>query len=137
MSENEQIMVPLNSMQSDSNAGSSSKRIRVESSEQVPVDTCLNADYSTMSIFETDVHVTDVTFTCPIPTVTVTSIIETDVKTGGKEELTPREKDKARMKLKRYQQREEETSVENKFRLEFRDASQKESVPLKHSRLNS
>ena len=121
VTENEEIIVQLNSIQSDSNVGSSSKRIRVESSEQV------SADYSTISMFQTDVHVTDVTH--PIPTVTVTSIIETDVTIGGKKELTPREKNKARMKLKRDQQRKEETSVEKKSRQEFRNASQKEKRP--------
>ena len=89
VAENEDIVVPLKSVLSDLN-GVSSKRIRVESSKQVSVEPCLNADYSTSSIFETDVHITDITRT--IPTITMTSNIENDVKNIEKKELTPREK---------------------------------------------
>ena len=97
VTENKDIVAPLYS-NSESN-GCSSKRIRVESSEQVSVDPCLNADYFTSSMFETDVHVTDVTRT--IPTVTVTRNIETEVKIIEENRLSNREKSNARMKLQR------------------------------------
>ena len=50
----------------------------------------------------------------------MTSNIENEVKNIEKKELTPREKNKARMKLKRDQQKQEESSVEKQSRLEIR-----------------